>query len=121
MILKRIAAISFAIAFIMALVLFTELGNDIIPRSVAKYLFLAAGAFGLLFNLLSFRHGKSDAGFNFFYWLGSLVAFTGLAFMLFHWPYGKYILIAGMLILGVSFFYTPNIDPQKPEDDLLDN
>lgn len=122
MILKRIAAICFALAFLMAIVLFTGTGSQYIPRLIAKFIFLAAGASGLMLNLLSFRFGKHDISFNFFYWLGSIVLFIGLTFMILHWPYGMYLVMGGMAIVGLSFFVNPKImnDDAKNED-LLDN
>lgn len=122
MIFKRIAAICFAIAFLMAIVVFTGVGSDIIPRGIAKIIFLAAGAGGLVLNLLSFRYGKHDPGFNFLYWLGSIILFLGLVFIIMHWPFGYYILIAGLGTVGISFFVSPNIDGDKSDsNDLLDN
>lgn len=122
MILKRIAAICFAIAFLMAIVLFTGTGSQYIPRLTAKFVFLAAGALGLLLNLLSFRYGKHDANFNFFYWLGSIVLFIGLTFMIMHWPFGMFIVIGGMATVGISFFVHPKIyDEAAKNDELLDN
>jgi hypothetical protein len=122
MILKRIAAICFAIAFMMAIVLFTGTGSNLIPRGSAKLIFLITGAVGLLLNLLSFRQGKHDPNFNFFYWLGSIVLFVGLTFMMMHWPYGMFIVMGGMAIVGISFFITPKLDGEDSKhEDLLDN
>jgi hypothetical protein len=41
--------------------------------------------------------------------------------MMLHWPFAQYILIAGMLMVGISFF-VPNgtIDPNKKDNELLD-
>lgn len=122
MILKRIAAVCFAIAFLMAIVIFTGKGTNIVDRYTAKYIFLGSGAIGFFLNLLAFRYGKSSAGFNFIYWLGSIVLFFGLVFRLMHWPYGLYIIIAGLAIIGISFFYTPNLDNnENSKDDILDD
>ena len=121
MILKRIAAICFALSFIMAIALFTDLGSGIISRITARSFFLIFGAAALILNLLSFRYGKHPAGFNFLYWLGSIVVFIGLTFILFHWPYGYYIILAGMGTVGLSFFYRPNLDDVQENDDLLDD
>ncbi|MEY3236563.1 MAG: hypothetical protein RI883_664 [Bacteroidota bacterium] len=122
MILKRIAAILFGISFLMAIVLFTNIGADIISKSIAKIVFLIVGSLALLLNLLSFRFGKHDANFNFFYWLGSLIIFIGLTFMIMHWPNAFYIVIGGMTIVGISFIYSPKIDGRDSEkSDLLDD
>ena len=122
MILKRIARICFGISFLMAIVLFTNIGHELIPKSVAKIVFLIVGSFALLLNLLSFRFGKHDVNFNFFYWLGSLITFVGLTFMIMHWPYAFYIAIGGMTVVGVSFIYNPKIDGSNSDkSDLLDD
>lgn len=122
MVFKRIAAICFAIAFLMAIVLFTGTGSQYIPRSTAKIVFLIAGACGLLLNLLSFRYSKHDANFNFFYWLGSIVLFIGLTFVIMHWPYGMFVVMGGMAIVGLSFFVNPKIyNDNEKQEDLLDN
>jgi len=122
MILKRIAGICFGVSFLMAIVLFTNIGANLIPKSIAKLVFLIVGASALLLNLLSFRFGKHDANFNFFYWLGSLIVFIGLAAMIMHLSYAFYIIIGGMTIVGVSFIYTPKIDGSTSEkSDLLDD
>jgi hypothetical protein len=120
--LKRIGGLAFALAFIMALVLFAGIGVKYIPISIARIIFLMAGAIGLLFNFLSFKYGKHDPNFNFIYWLGSLILFTGLVFMILHWPYGNYILIAGMLTVGLSFFVQPDwFNSKINNEDILDH
>jgi hypothetical protein len=122
MILKRIAGICFGVSFLMAIVLFTNIGIGIFPKSVAKIIFLIVGSIALLLNLLSFRFGKHDANFNFFYWLGSVIVFIGLIFLLMHWPFPYYVIIGGMTIVGFSFIYNPKIDgTNSDQSDLLDD
>lgn len=106
----------------MAIVVFTGKGSEYINRGNAKIVFLAAGAIGLLLNLLSFRVNKQSSSFNLFYWIGSIVLFFGLTFRIMHWPFAFYIIIAGLLIVGISFFYNPPIDEDSSaKDDLLDD
>jgi uncharacterized membrane protein YhaH (DUF805 family) len=120
-IVKRIASFCFGVAFLMALVIFTGYGSQWISVSIAKTLFLVLGGLALLLNLISFRFGKHDPSFSLFYWLGTVVLFIGLMHMMLHWPFAQYILIAGMLMVGISFF-VPNgtIDPNKKDNELLD-
>lgn len=121
MILKKIAGVSFAIAFLMAIVLFTGTGREYISLSLAKMIFMIAGAIGLLLNLLSFQTGKHNIAFNFLYWSGSIVLFVGLTFLLMNWPYGYYIIITGLFILGVSFILPESlISPKDNSSDILD-
>lgn len=121
MILKRIAAICFALSFLMAIILFTGYGTKFIPLGYAKAIFLISGAFGLLLNLFAFRIGKNSPGFNLMYWMGSIIIFIGLAFILMRWPYGYYIVILGMGVIGLSFFFKPNLDEDDQPNDLLDD
>lgn len=120
--LKRAAAISFAIAFIMAINLFGEIGRSVISLPTARLIFIAAGGVGLILNLITFQTGKFHPVYNFMYWIGSIVVFLGLVFLLMNWPYSKFILIAGMLLVGVSFFLPKSMVERSPNDsDLLDN
>ena len=121
MILKKIAGVAFAIAFLMAIVLFTGYGRDYIPIYYAKNIFLIAGAIGLLFNLLSFQTGKNGRLFSFLYWSGSVVLFIGLTFLTLRLPYGFYIIVAGMVLLGVSFILPEKLIDNEKSSDLLDD
>jgi chromate transport protein ChrA len=122
MILKKIAGVSFVLAFLMAIVLFTGMGREYVSIRTAKYIFIIAGAVGLLLNLLSFQHGKHSSGFSFIYWAGSIVLFVGLTFLIMNWPYGFYIIVAGLIILGVSFFAPENLITEKEDrSDTLDS
>jgi chromate transport protein ChrA len=122
MILKRIAAIAFALAFLMAIVLFTRIGSEYISVAIAKPLFLTFGAIGLVLNFLSFRFGKHSEEFSFFFWLGTIIVFLGLTFTIMHWPFSMIILLTGFAVLGFSFIYTPPAKKSSSEEnDLLDN
>lgn len=121
-IFKRIAGVSFAVSFLMAIVLFGNIGGEYISPLTAKYVFIGAGAVALLFNLLSFEAGKHNPIFSFVYWAGSLIVFIGLVFFIMRWPYGMYILIGGLVILGASLLLSPQRKAvDKSKDDLLDN
>lgn len=120
--LKKIAGVSFAISFLMAIVLFTDIGRGIIPIKVATIIFIATGAVGLFLNLLTFQTGKHHPLYNFVYWSGSIVLFAGMIFLLMRWPYGYYIVIVGLVILGASFVLPSQLTDTKPKDSgLLDD
>lgn len=119
-IVKKIAGICFALAFAMALVLFAGIGRTYISLFTARWIFMIAGALGLMLNLISFQVGKHQPLFSFIYWSGSIVLFAGLIFMQFRLPYSQYILITGVLVLGLSFVLPSDFDQKKNEDDLLD-
>ncbi len=120
MILKRIAGVAFAIAFLMAIVLFTNTGRQYISLPTAKIVFMISGAIGLFLNLLSFQSGKHSKIFNFLYWSGSIVLFIGLVFQLMRYPYWFYIIIVGMVVIGISFVLPESLIERKEESDLLD-
>lgn len=117
--LRRISSISFGIAFLMAIVLFAGYGRSMISPVTAKYIFIACGAVALLLNLLTFQGGKQNPIYNFVYWIGSLVLFTGLIFFVFRWPYAFYIIIAGLGLTGVSFFIPAEKPTEKNKDEQL--
>ncbi len=119
---KKYAGVAFAIAFLMAIVLFTGTGRSYISMGTAKIIFMIAGALGLFLNLISFKSGQHSQGFNFFYWAGSIILFAGLTFLLMRWPYGYYIIVTGLVIVGVSFFIPERfISPKQEDSDLLDD
>jgi len=120
--IKKFAGACFGISFLMAIVLFTDFGRGIIAFKTATYIFISSGAIGLFLNLLTFQTGKHHPVYNFVYWAGSLVLFTGLVFLLMRWPYGYYIIVSGLAIIGVSFFLPTQLSEKKPKDSgLLDN
>ena len=122
MIIKRIASVCFAIAFLMAIVLFARVGYEYISIPTARIVFMVAGAAALILNLFSFQSGKHNPTFNLVFWFGSLVLFIGLVFQFMYWPYHKYIVIAGLGITGISFFLSPSLISGKSDNsDVLDD
>jgi chromate transport protein ChrA len=120
--LKKIAGICFALSFVMAIVIFGGVGRNYISIYHAKIIFMVSGALGLILNLLTFQTGKHGNLFNFFYWFGSFILFIGLVFLQFRLPYGFYIIVTGIIILGGSFIIPEK--KQKKErnnSDLLDD
>lgn len=118
--IRKIAGLAFAIAFLMSLVLFANVGRQYISLYTAKIIFISAGAVGLFLNLLTFQNGKNSALFNFSYWIGSIILFIGLIFLQFRLPYGFYIIVIGLVILGISFILPSNKAEKKKDTDILD-
>lgn len=122
MILKRIAGLSFGLAFLLAILLFTDKADEYLGSQTTVILFLIFGALGMVLNLISFRNSKQDPGFNLFYWIGSIVMFGGIIFRFMHWPFGQEMLIGGMVIVGASYFLPAGmLDKKNKDEDLLDN
>jgi hypothetical protein len=123
--LKRIAAAAFVVAFAMAVVIFTGYGRNLIDIRTAQIVFIVSGAVALAFNLFSFQGGKHTPLFNLIYWTGSIVTFVGLVGMQFKVQYSKYIMIGGMVILGLSLvlpakWITKMTSSERPNDVLDD-
>ena len=121
MIFKKISGLAFGIAFLMAIVIFTGYGRAYLPIFIAKIIFLTSGAVAFLLNVIFYKKGKHAQTFTLFYWVGSIVLFTGFAFKIFHWPFATIIILIGVGILGISFIL-PNKNKSIPKDeDLLDD
>lgn len=120
--IKTVAGVAFAIAFVMAIVIFGNIGRAYISVPTAKLVFISAGGVALILNLITFQTGKFHPIYNLTYWLGSIIIFVGLIFNIMHWPYAIYILMAGMLGVAISFFLPKSMVEKHPQDsELLDN
>lgn len=121
MLIKRIAGICFSLSFVLAIVLFTNIGQSIISDKVAKYLFLVFGGLALILNLFSFRKSKHDDGFNLFYWIGSVITFIGLAFLIYGSSIFIFVIIIGLFITGISFLLPKGLlNKENQDNELLD-
>jgi len=121
MIFKRIGSICFALAFMLAIVVFANVGAEYIPREIAKTGMIISGGTALLMNLLSFRYDSYTENNNLVFWIGSVLVFAGLIMKIRYIPYNQMILIAGLGIVGLSYFYNPFAKKDtQPEDELLD-
>lgn len=119
--IKHISAICFIVAFVMAIVFFAGIGRTFISPLNAKYIFMVSGGIGMFLNLIAYRTGKDKAAFNFWFWLGSIIVLIGLLFKISHWPFSYVLIIIGAVLLGISFYYSPIIDSETKNDDLLDD
>lgn len=120
MIFKRISSICFAIGFLLAIVVFTNYGSSIIPKYVAKMGIVLLGGIALLMNLLSFRYDSTTEN-NIIFWIGSVVIYVGLILKMNYFPYNQVLIIAGVVIIAVSWFFNPfAAKDTSQEDELLD-
>jgi heme/copper-type cytochrome/quinol oxidase subunit 4 len=120
MIFKRIASIGFAISFILAIAVFTDVFSGIISKTNAKYGIIVFGGIALLMNLLSFKYDQHAENNNIIFWVGSVIIFVGLIFKLQHYPFNQLLLIVGIFTVTLSYFFNPTKKPEK-NDELLDN
>lgn len=120
--IRKISSLAFAVSFAMAIVLFTDFGRGLITFKTATNVFIISGAIGLVLNLLTFQSGKYNPIYNFVFWGGSIILFVGMVFILLRLPYGFYIIITGMAVLGGSFFLPASLTDAKPKNpELLDD
>jgi heme/copper-type cytochrome/quinol oxidase subunit 4 len=120
MIFKRLASIGFAISFILAIAVFTDLFSGIISRTNAKYGIIVFGGIALLMNLLSFKYDQNSENNNIVFWIGSVIVFVGLIFKIQHYNYDQILLIIGIFTVALSYFYNPFKNQEKNEN-ILDN
>ena len=121
-ILKSIGGACFLIAFILAVNIFGNIGRSYLSLQMARYLFIGFGGLGLVLNLVTFQTGKYHPVYNLTYWGGAIVTFIGLIFNFMRWQYSRYILIAGLLIVGISFFLPKKwVEPKESNPELLDD
>lgn len=78
MIAKVLAAICFAISFLVSIVLFTGYGTQYMGPKTALFIFLISGGIALALNFASYKTGKHDPKVNFYFWLGSIIVFIAL-------------------------------------------
>ncbi|MGV3630725.1 MAG: hypothetical protein ACO1O6_05950 [Bacteroidota bacterium] len=121
MIFKRIGAICFALAFILAIGVFTNYFSAFISKPNAKIGIIICGGIALLMNLLAFRYDPNSESNNLVFWLGTVIIFIGLIFKIQNRHYDQYILIAGIFVVALSYFFNPFKKSEEPDDDLLDN
>lgn len=118
---KVISGIAYFFSFIIATSLFFGFRFGINITSTT-YLFLGLGAVGFILNLLSFKKDKlGNPRANLFFWLGSLIMFSGLTAIILHYPYSTAIIIVGFFIFLVSLFrYRKSFSAKNQKDDILD-
>lgn len=121
MIFKRIASICFALAFILAIPVFTNVFSEFIPKVYAKYGIIIFGGIALLMNLLSFRFDEKSENNNPLFWMGTVLVFVGLIFKMQHLAYDQIILVGGLFVVGLSYFFNPFKKSDDKDENLLDS
>lgn len=125
MIFNRIGSIAFAVTFICFAILLLGYGN----KSYIKYGIIGFGMIGFACYILSYffdKNAKSVAAPNtslksLMYYSGWTLALIGVLFKVMHWPGFLYIILAGTLIAGISFFLPSKDIEQEKDETLLDN
>lgn len=119
--LKSVSTILFFAGFLCAILLITHktFGFD----AVLKIGFYVGGGLGLILNLYLARPGQPEAkDFNLLFWIGTVLIYLGLLFRLLYLPFDTYIIIGGVGVTGVSYFYNPFAqDSEADNEELLDN
>ncbi len=120
--IKKIAALCFALSFVCMALLFVKSTATYEYRSELKTGFLIFGALAMVFNLISYNYSsKGNTLFNFLFWVGAILIFFGIIFKMFHYPFHKLLILAGIFISASSFIVSKFYKENKKEDsDLVD-
>lgn len=114
---KRISSVLYFIGFVCAALM---LGNKTFGyRTIIQTIFYVSGAAALIFSLLAARFEEKNE-FNVLSWLGTLMVFLSLLLKNLYVPYWMYILIGGLGVTGLSYFFNPARKEENDEDQLLD-
>ncbi|WP_343606973.1 hypothetical protein [Fluviicola sp.] len=119
--LKSIANVSYLLGITCAVLLYTQ--NTFGYISAVKTGFYFFGGLGLVLSLLQFRFLPEDKweDFNLLFWVGSAIIFIGFMFQTMYIKYASQIIIAGLAITGLSYFFNPFRKNKDEDNDLLDN
>lgn len=120
--IKKIAALCFALSFICMALLFVKSTTTYEYRSELKTAFLIFGALAMVFNLISYNYSsKGNTLFNFLFWVGAILIFFGIIFKMFHYPFQKLLILAGIFISASSFIVSKfHKEDKKENSDLVD-
>jgi predicted transporter len=91
--LKLIGGLCYIVSFFFAASLFLNI-NIGLSSGITLVIFLLLGAFGFVFNLVSYSKDKYGTSMsNLTYWLGSFFVFAGLVFKMLHFPFSISLII----------------------------
>lgn len=120
MIFKRIGMFCFALGFLLAIIVFTNYGSDLIPKYYAKTGIIVFGGIALLMNLLALRFDPASEN-NIIFWVGTAAIYAGLILKMKGFYFNRMILLGGILVVAFSYFYNPFARKDTTqEDELLD-
>lgn len=120
--IKIISGLSFGIAMLLAVLLLLDVSVPFLSRVYMVYGVIGLGAVGMILNLLNVRESKHSTIYSIVYWCACLLLIAGVGMKLMHYPYSKWIIQAGFLLLFVSFFMPKyRKETSKEETELLDD
>ncbi|MFN5981855.1 MAG: hypothetical protein ACK476_09110 [Fluviicola sp.] len=93
--------------------------NPILPIKTLRILFICFGALGIILNLLQVKEEGLENS-NLLHWIGSLIVFIGLIGKTLHIQSMFFLIIIGLGITGISYFYNPFSKKDKSNSELLD-
>jgi chromate transport protein ChrA len=119
--IKTISGICFSLAMFVAILLLLEV-NISIPQKYLAYAVIGLGVVGIVLNLLTAQQSKHNIAYSVVYWTASLLAVVGIGMVTMNWPYAEFVIYAGVILMGVSFFIPKKRKTdEKNESDLLDD
>lgn len=117
--IKQISNLSFGISFICAIFMLTDRTYGF--RSQIHIVFFITGALGLILSLVASRLDSYKDDFNVLFWLGNLILFIGLVLKTYYLPYSTVMMLVGMAISFLSYFFNPFDNKPEADDELLDS
>jgi hypothetical protein len=121
MIFKKIGSLCFGLAFLAAIIVFTDYGINYISKNDARTAIVILGSIALLMNLLSFKYDNQSENTNLIFWVGTVIVFVGLVMKMQGFDFNQFVLLIGLVVIGLSYFYNPFKNNEKDKkNDLLD-
>jgi hypothetical protein len=115
---KQLSNLLFAIAFACAIPML--IGKTYGYRTVIHMIFIISGAVALILSLVASRMDSYKDDFNVIFWIGSLAVFVGFLMKTYYLPNYHFVLIGGLVISAISFFFNPFESKKDEDDELLD-
>jgi hypothetical protein len=115
---KQLSNLLFAVAFVCAIPML--LGKTYGYRTAIHTVFIVCGAVALILSLVASRMESYKDDFNVIFWVGSLAMFVGFIMKTYYLPNYHLVLIGGLAISGISFFFNPFEAKKDKDDELLD-
>lgn len=119
--IKLISGTCFAIAMLLLVVLLLQIPLALKYNVYLSFASLAFGAVGIILNLLTISESKHSTAYSIVYWVASLLLVIGIWMVVSFYPYAKFVLYSGIVLLAISFFLPKNRKTTDKDSELLDD
>lgn len=119
--IKQISGTCFAIAMLLLVVLLLEIPLALNYKNYFSFASLAFGAIGIILNLLTIQESKHSIAYSIVYWSASLLLVIGIWMVVSFYPYAKFVLYSGIVLLAISFLLPKNRKVTNKDSEILDD